>query len=931
MKNLATNTPFRFRAFSLMTLLSLFLFSANAQTNVFDDVIFTSPDHTYLAAAIDQAGLKSTLQDPTGTFTVFAPTNDAFDDLAAALGTNINGLLAAPGLTDILLYHVLTSEVPSSAVTNGAIVTPANPVNTLKLTLTSSGSVFVNQAMVNAADLNTHNGIVHSIDAVVLPAETVADIAIDNGFTTLTTAVVTAELLPALTDPFATYTVFAPTNETFDNLATALGTDVNGLLALPNLADVLTYHVLGTEVPSSAVSNGAIVQPLSNTNTLKLTVTGSGEVFVNQAKVVATDIEAENGVVHVLDAVVLPVETVADVAIDNGFSTLTTAVVTAELLPALTDPFATYTVFAPTNAAFNDLATALGTDVNGLLALPILADVLTYHVLGTEVPSSAVSNGAIVQPLSATNTLKLTVTGNGNVFVNQAQVTGVDVEADNGVVHILNAVVLPVETVADVAIDNGFSTLTTAVVTAELLPALTDPFATYTVFAPTNAAFNDLATVLGTDINGLLALPILTDVLTYHVLGTEVPSSAVSNGAIVQPLSATNTLKLTVTGGGDVFVNQAQVTGVDVEADNGVVHILDAVVLPFETVADVAIDNGFSTLTTAVVTAELLPALTDPFATYTVFAPTNAAFNDLATALGTDINGLLALPILADVLTYHVLGTEVPSSAVSNGAIVQPLSATNTLKLTVTGGGDVFVNQAQVTGVDVEADNGIVHILDAVVLPFETVADVAIDNGFSTLTTAVVKAELLPALTDPFATYTVFAPTNEAFDDLASALGTDINGILALPNLADVLTYHVADVTVLSTDLVEGTITMLNGGNVMVDLSNGVMINDANVVLADVSAANGVVHVIDKVLLEMTTSAGDVDNIRLKAFPNPASDIIMIEGITEGEYELFSVSGALVKSGIVDKYIDVANLQSGTYLLRIQANNSIFNLPISKL
>ena len=107
--------------------------------------------------------------------------------------------------------------------------------------------------------------------------------------------------------------------------------------------------------------------------------------------------------VHVLDKIVLPVETVGDVAIDNGFSTLTTAVITAELLPALTDPLSSYTVFAPTNDAFSDLASALNTDINGLLALSNLADILTYHVIGMEVASSSISNGAIVEPLSSTN------------------------------------------------------------------------------------------------------------------------------------------------------------------------------------------------------------------------------------------------------------------------------------------------------------------------------------------------------------------------------------------------------------------------------------------------------------------------------------------------------------------------------------------------
>ncbi|MBM3184845.1 MAG: fasciclin domain-containing protein [Bacteroidetes bacterium] len=607
------------------------------------------------------------------------------------------------------------------------------------------------------------------------------------------------------------------------------------------------------------------------------------------------------------------------IATSPNHTYLEAALIQENLAGALQNPSATLTVFAPDDAAFTALATALGTDINGLLALPNLDDILLYHVLGTTVPSTAVTNGAIVSPLSPTNTLKLTLTGTGNVFANHAQVTTANLNASNGTVHVTNAVLLPVETVADVAIDNGFSTLVTAVVRAELLPALTNPLANYTVFAPTNQAFDNLATALNTTVSGLLALPNLADVLTYHVLGTEVPSSAVTNGAIVQPLSSTNTLKLTATSTGNVFVNQAQVTSVDINADNGIVHVLNAVVLPVETVADVAIDNGFSTLVTAVVTAELLPALTNPLANYTVFAPTNDAFDDLADELGTTVNGLLALPGLADILTYHVLGTEVLSSAVTNGAVVQPLSTTNTLKLTATADGDVFVNQAQVTAVDINADNGVVHVLDAVVLPIETVVDVALDNGFSTLATAVVTAELLPVLTDPFSEFTVFAPTNAAFDNLATALNTDLAGILALPNLADVLTYHVVDGTVLSTQLTAGPVATVNGEDVIVSLTNGVQINDATVTLADVLADNGVVHVVDGVLLPPTADLTENTSNEVSYYPNPCADVLHFATEIPSIITLSDLNGRTIFSKEVTSTLDLnmSNLSQGSYLLNI--------------
>ena len=280
--------------------------SAVAQPMVFN-VIADSPDHNYLEAALIQEGLDAVLSDPSAEFTVFAPTDAAFDALAAALGTDITGLLALPNLTDVLTYHVLGSVVPSSAVTNGAIVQPVSFTNTLKLTVTGLGGVFVNQAQVTAVDLNAENGLVHVLDAVLLPFETVVDVAIDNGFNALAAAVIYAEIMPALTNPLATYTVFAPTDQAFQDLATIVGIPFEDLFAPESispeeLAGVLVYHVLPSQVLAADVTNGAIVNCLSQVNDLKLTVKGTGEAFVNQAQITATDILADNGVVHVLNS-----------------------------------------------------------------------------------------------------------------------------------------------------------------------------------------------------------------------------------------------------------------------------------------------------------------------------------------------------------------------------------------------------------------------------------------------------------------------------------------------------------------------------------------------------------------------------------------------------------------------------------------------------
>jgi uncharacterized surface protein with fasciclin (FAS1) repeats len=232
------------------------------------------------------------------------------------------------------------------------------------------------------------------------------------------------------------------------------------------------------------------------------------------------------------------------------------------------------------------------------------------------------------------------------------------------------------------------------------------------------------------------------------------------------------------------------------------------------------------------------------------------------------------------------------------------------------------VNQAEVTAVDIMADNGVVHVLDAVVLPIETVADVAIDNGFSTLVTAVVTAELLPALSDPFSEFTVFAPTNQAFLDLATALGTNLNGILALPNLADILLYHVVDSTILSTQLTAGPLATLEGSDVIVSLTGGVKINDANVTTADVPADNGVVHVLDKVILESYLGIDENNAFSFGLFPNPSNGLVTIDGVDNAEVIVSDLSGKTFLNQSVNNNssLDLNGLSNGTYLVTISQN-----------
>ena len=345
----------------------------------------------------------------------------------------------------------------------------------------------------------------------------------------------------------------------------------------------------------------------------------------------------------------------------------------------------------------------------------------------------------------------------------------------------------------------------------------------------------------------------------------------------------------------------------------------------FDNVIATSADHTY--LEAALIQEGLDVTLRNNSATLTVFAPTDLAFDNLVAGLGIDIPTLLGLPNLTDILTYHVLGTVVPASGVSNGAVVQPLSPTNTLKLTLTSAGSVFVNQAQVTTPDLSADNGVVHVLGGVLLPIETAIDVAIDNLFTSLTAAVIEAELIPALTDPLTELTVFAQTNQAFDDLAAALGTDLNGVLAHPQLVDILLYHVVSGTVLSGDLANGSVPTLNGQSVVVDLSSGVMINSSNVTIPDLVTGNGVVHAIDAVLVPSLADLDEGQNLDFNVYPNPASDNIKIDAMnnTYDQAVIFDLNGRVILESSIEngKSIDISSIENGTYILGLSSNGQL--------
>ena len=422
-------------------------------------------------------------------------------------------------------------------------------------------------------------------EEAMLPS--IAEIAVEDGrFNTLVAALGAADLVDTLSSEGA-FTVFAPTDNAFAALPE--GTVEALLDDIPTLTDILLYHVLDGAVFAETVLtlDGQQVEALSG-DTLMISV--GDDVMVNTSKVVITDIEASNGVIHVIDTVLLPpadmqeeamLPSIAEIAVEDGrFNTLVAALGAADLVDTLSSEGA-FTVFAPTDNAFAALPE--GTVEALLDDIPTLTDILLYHVLDGAVFAETVLtlDGQQVEALSG-DTLMISV--GDDVMVNTSKVVITDIEASNGVIHVIDTVLLPpadegasLKTITEIAIQDGrFNTLVTALEAAGLAETLATA-GSYTVFAPTDTAFAALPE--GT-IEALLAdIAALEDVLKNHLvygIGTEAFLSSIEG----QPISATSGLLLDITS----TTTGLQVNGIDIvitniEAINGVIHVIDAVLL----------------------------------------------------------------------------------------------------------------------------------------------------------------------------------------------------------------------------------------------------------------------------------------------------------------------------------------------------------------
>lgn len=327
-----------------------------AQDQTIADIVVESssaatPEFTTLLAAVQAAdpAVLEALSNPEAELTVFAPTDAAFAALAEALGEEAFAAVLAdtPALTNILLFHAVPGVFSSADVVatleagEGRFSVPTAMGQYIDVEQTEDGAILVNGAVLNLEmlDIEASNGVIHVIDAVILPeTKTIAEIVIEATgaetpeFTTLLAAVQAADpsVVELLSDAEAELTVFAPTDAAFAALTEALGAEALGaILADPEqLTPILTYHVVAGKVYSQDIvtaltpmEEGAMMEMpewyvgmtdeggleilTANGTTAVISATEDG-IFINDAQIVVTDIDAANGVIHVIDAVIVP-------------------------------------------------------------------------------------------------------------------------------------------------------------------------------------------------------------------------------------------------------------------------------------------------------------------------------------------------------------------------------------------------------------------------------------------------------------------------------------------------------------------------------------------------------------------------------------------------------------------------------------------------
>lgn len=743
------------------------------------------------------------------------------------------------------------------------------------------------------------------------------------------------------------FTVFVSSNNAIKNFLGSLGEEYKSLEDFDTpegkaiLATILKYHiVVGKTLPSTDLKDKMVLTTSQGEN---LTLKINDEIFIDDAtdtdaKVTKPDFKASNGIVHIIDKVLVPKEVldllqkplpniVEIIQSKTELSQLVKVVLQAdpELAKILTEE-GPFTVFAPTNEAVTAMFQIFGAEYKTLEdfddpeEMALLAKIIRYNLIsGTAVLSKDLDEGTALTTMQGEDLTVRLSDGLSIVDATEtyAKLSNADITANNGVVHITDKVLIPQEVLDElnkptqnivelVQANPQLSLLIKAVLLADpgLVSILGDN-GSFTVFAATNTAVTAMFQIFGADYKSLDDFDTpekkahLAKIIRYNLIsGTANTTKELTDRKTLNTMQGEN-ITVSLSNGlaiSDATDFDAKVAQADILATNGVIHIMDKVLIPQEVLDQlkkptqnivklIQADPQLKLMGQAVLLADsrLVGTLrgNGPF---TVFAATDQVLTDLFDVLGDDYNSLADFDtpedkaLLAKIIRYNLIsGSAATTNELTDGIALNTMQGEN-IVVSLSNGlafGDATEVDARVTQEDILATNGVIHYVDKVLIPQEVLNILATPKPsiielvqtnpeLSLLVKAVIQSDsqLLDILNGE-GPFTVFAPTNQAITEFLGSLGfrytkiEDFDTPQEKEFLAKALSYYAVTGTAFYTkNLTEGLSLTTIHGDALVVHKNGSLVyladasdTDAKIISANYAASNGVLHIVDKVLL----------------------------------------------------------------------------------
>uniref|UniRef100_A0A8C9ZV21 Periostin, osteoblast specific factor b n=1 Tax=Sander lucioperca TaxID=283035 RepID=A0A8C9ZV21_SANLU len=514
----------------------------------------------------DVSKLRPEIEGP-GSFTFFAPSNEAWellDESRSALVSNVN-----IELYNALHYHMANKRLLTKDLKNGMTVTSMYNDLGLQINHYSNGVVTVNCARIIYGNQVSTNGVVHVIDRVISAVgNTIQDvIEVDDDLTTLSDVAQTAGFLEKLGQP-GHYTLFAPTNEAFESLGSEVLERLQGDKEV--LKALLNFHLLDSVHCSESIMSGTSYETLEGNN---IEIGCDGEsLTVNGIKMVRKkDIVTTNGVIHLIDQVLMP-DSAKQVMELVGGSQSTFGDMVSELgLSADMRSDGEYTLLAPLNTVFNDEVMAMDQR--------LLKIILQNHILKQKIVLGQLFNGQRLETIGG-KFLRVFIYRTAVCIENSCLLRG-SKEGSNGALHLMRTLLKPAEkTMFEILTENGGFKIFLSLMESAGLTDLLKQEGDFTLFAPSDKAFAGMSSsdlsLLKSDINALRTI------LLYHISNGIFIGGGLEGGVtnLLKSLQSSN-----LKANNSMLVNSVQVPESDIMATNGVVHFVNHVLYPGGTIS----------------------------------------------------------------------------------------------------------------------------------------------------------------------------------------------------------------------------------------------------------------------------------------------------------------------------------------------------------